>query len=84
MISSTTGKWICFAKISDFPCVELEQYCICKREEFGDMIFCDNKTCSIGWWHYSCANVKRKPRGSWYCPCTLHQAISLTASFYIS
>ena len=41
-------------------------YCICRQGEFGRMIYCDNANCSIGWWHFECANLKRKPRGTWY------------------
>ena len=42
-------------------------YCICKRPEFGNMIYCDNPSCKIVKFHYSCVNVTRKPRGQWVC-----------------
>ena len=41
----------------------LDQYCICGREEFGKMIFCDGKDCPIGWWHFECAGVSKTPKG---------------------
>ena len=25
------------------------------------MIFCDGKTCPVGWWHYSCAELGKDP-----------------------
>ena len=31
------------------------------------MICCDNVNCSYKWIHYSCANMKRAPKGTWYC-----------------
>ena len=39
-----------------------------KPVEYGKMIICDNETCDIGWYHYGCINMKRKPRGRWICP----------------
>ena len=42
-------------------------YCICKRPEFGNMIYCDNPSCKIVKFYYSCVNVTRKPRGQWVC-----------------
>ena len=43
-------------------------YCLCRRPSFPPMIACDNKLCKIEWFHYSCVNVKKAPRKSWYCP----------------
>ncbi|XP_072163624.1 uncharacterized protein [Diadema setosum] len=45
-----------------------EDFCICHRGEFGRMIMCDMVTCSQRWFHYSCVGIRRKPRGTWYCP----------------
>lgn len=41
-----------------------EQFCICRRGEFGNMIACDNPLCKIEWFHYSCVGLKRKPVGT--------------------
>ena len=41
--------------------------CVCKQPEYGKMIACDNQTCDIVWFHHSCANVRRKPEGKWFC-----------------
>ena len=43
-------------------------FCICNRPEYGKMIECDNVSCDIGWFHFSCVGVRRKPKGEWYCP----------------
>ena len=43
-------------------------WCLCKGDENGRMIACDNQDCSIEWFHYSCVGIKRKPKGKWYCP----------------
>lgn len=42
-------------------------HCVCKRPEFGNMIFCENSTCKIGWYHYPCINMRKAPRGKWFC-----------------
>ena len=41
-------------------------YCWCQQEEFGRMIACDNPTCRIEWFHFSCVGLSRKPKGRWY------------------
>ena len=43
-------------------------YCFCQKEEHGKMIQCENPTCKYGWFHFSCIDLKRPPKGSWYCP----------------
>ena len=42
-------------------------YCTCRRPKFGKMILCENKDCIIGWYHYPCEEMKRRPNESWYC-----------------
>ena len=48
--------------------VDMPKWCLCGEPEYGKMIICDNDACGIGWFHYPCVNVKRKPRGRWFCP----------------
>ena len=43
-------------------------YCVCKRPCFEPMIGCDKPGCEIEWYHYTCVNVTRAPKGSWICP----------------
>ena len=43
-------------------------YCICQRPEYGKMIQCDNSQCKYIWFHYPCVNIKRAPKGNWFCP----------------
>eukprot|EP00049_Salpingoeca_infusionum_P004267 m.76364 g.76364 ORF g.76364 m.76364 type:complete len:237 (-) comp12485_c0_seq7:367-1077(-) len=45
----------------------VEQYCICKQPSYGSMIACDNDTCPIEWFHYSCVGLTEEPKGKWYC-----------------
>jgi len=46
-----------------------EVYCTCNRgEDEDDMVACDNKDCSIEWFHFFCVGIKSKPKGRWYCP----------------
>ena len=43
-------------------------YCKCKRPSFPPMIACEGRNCKIEWYHYSCVNITRAPKGNWYCP----------------
>ena len=44
-------------------------YCWCKREEFGEMIQCDNPHCPAGWYHFECVNITMHDlqKKKWYC-----------------
>ena len=44
------------------------KWCYCNGENYGKMIGCDNKNCSIQWFHVKCLGHKRIPKQSWYCP----------------
>lgn len=43
------------------------KYCICHTVSFGEMIACDNAECPIEWFHLSCLNIDKAPKGKWYC-----------------
>ena len=50
---------------------EQQVYCYCHGPEEGTMIACDNKACTIEWFHKKCLKMKSVPLGKWYCPdCT--------------
>ena len=42
-------------------------WCVCRKEEYGRMILCENSNCKIGWFHFGCVGLSRKPPGMWYC-----------------
>ena len=44
-------------------------YCYCKGKDDGSkMICCENENCSSGqWFHFKCVNLRRAPRGQWFC-----------------
>ena len=45
--------------------------CVCQQayDEYGDnVIGCDNDKCQYGWLHYSCVNLKKVPKGAYFCP----------------
>ena len=46
----------------------LELFCVCRKPEYGDMIACDNPSCTTPdeWYHYKCVKIKSTPR-KWYC-----------------
>ena len=44
-----------------------EVWCYCKGKD-GEMIFCDNDTCTIRWFHTECLKLPTVPKGKWYCP----------------
>lgn len=41
-------------------------YCICQQISYGEMIFCENDTCPIEWFHFSCVDLTSKPKGRWW------------------
>ena len=36
-------------------------------DDGSKMIFCEADSCAVGWYHFKCVNLKRKPRGKWIC-----------------
>lgn len=44
------------------------RYCLCNQVSYGEMICCDNPTCSIEWFHYGCVGITEAPKGKWFCP----------------
>lgn len=47
---------------------ESGEWCFCGLPSFGLMIECDNKKCSIQWFHCECLRIRSVPKGKWYCP----------------
>ena len=47
-----------------------QTFCYCHGPEEGDMITCDNPDCNIEWFHITCLQMKRFPKGKgkWFCP----------------
>ena len=46
-----------------------DEWCYCGGSEtLGDMIGCDNPSCSIKWFHMNCLGIDSIPEGEWYCP----------------
>ncbi|KAI1443363.1 hypothetical protein F5Y02DRAFT_221042 [Annulohypoxylon stygium] len=45
-----------------------KKYCLCRRNESGNMIACNNNACPYEWFHWKCVGLKSKPRGKWLCP----------------
>ena len=61
-IRTTLDKF--FVKVI-FPCIlrgktteeesnveEADTFCYCRKDEFGQMVACDNKACKIEWFHF--------------------------------
>ena len=44
------------------------RYCLSNQVSYGEMICCDNPSCSIEWFHYGCVGITEAPKGKWYCP----------------
>ncbi|KAG0417743.1 Transcriptional regulatory protein PHO23 [Dictyocoela roeselum] len=42
-------------------------YCFCNKSEDADMIACDDKNCSIEWFHLKCVGLTEIPEGKWFC-----------------
>lgn len=49
------------------PHFPVPTYCWCGGGESGRMIACDNPCCTVEWFHFECAGLRRKPRGKWFC-----------------
>ena len=44
-------------------------YCYCQKEEYGDLVGCDNAACKYQWFHLDCLKLKTLPKSSkWFCP----------------
>jgi len=43
-------------------------WCYCSKPEFGDMIKCDNKSCTIKWFHFDCLEMRTAPKGEVVLP----------------
>ena len=43
-------------------------YCICQLPEYGKMIRCDHPECEYEQFHYDCVEIRKAPRGKWFCP----------------
>ena len=36
-----------------------------KELEYGKIVLCSNDECPIGWFHYECVHMNRKPKAKW-------------------
>ncbi len=55
--------------VNTLPTISAEEsYCMCNGVDDGSrMICCDNVDCTVQWYHVKCLNMKRIPKGVWYC-----------------
>ncbi|KAK3606267.1 hypothetical protein CHS0354_037943, partial [Potamilus streckersoni] len=37
-------------------------WCFCQKEEYGQMVACDNQTCQFQWFHFDCKSIVSKPK----------------------
>jgi len=44
-----------------------EIYCFCQGVSYGDMVCCENTSCKLQWFHFSCVGLTASPTGKWYC-----------------
>lgn len=58
----------------DEPKEDETVYCLCQKpwldDDDEDMVACDGKKCPQEWFHYSCVDLKRKPKANekFFCP----------------
>ena len=43
-------------------------WCYRRKGEVGEMIACDDKDCSIVWFHTTCLHLYKIPKGKWFYP----------------
>ena len=77
-----TGKWLMRQPISDKENVQTpmpsiaetdeEDYkkvwCYCSQPSRGEIIFCENDSCTIKWFHCDCMRIRKISKGSWRYP----------------
>ena len=44
-----------------------DKFCFCQNIKHGEMVLCDNPTCTIEWYHFSCVGLLFSSKGEWYC-----------------
>lgn len=44
-----------------------ELYCFCQGVSYGDMVCCENSSCKLQWFHFSCVGLTSSPIGKWFC-----------------
>ena len=42
-------------------------WCHCKERKGGDMVGCDNRSCTTKWFHLECVGLSAVPHGKWHC-----------------
>ena len=42
-------------------------WCHCKERKGGDMVGCDNRSCTTKWFHLVCVGLSTVPNGKWQC-----------------
>ena len=75
MVSGTVTSALPTRSTADPLCTTSKQedgnlICTCQImcDPNGDSgIGCDNGNCPYKWFHYKCVNIKRVPKGTWYC-----------------
>lgn len=73
ILPELVGKWFTRAKVLPNTSSTIEdsddgKWCYCKESKGGTMIGCDNKHCTIKWFHTSCLQIQEPPTGKWLCP----------------
>ena len=43
-------------------------WCYCQQVKGGDMVGCENKDCTIKWFHMECLKMTESLKGKWFCP----------------
>uniref|UniRef100_A0A672J7U1 PHD-type domain-containing protein n=1 Tax=Salarias fasciatus TaxID=181472 RepID=A0A672J7U1_SALFA len=44
------------------------KWCVCPGEETLPIVGCDSENCKIQWFHFGCMEIKKTPKGKWFCP----------------
>ena len=42
-----------------------KSWCYCCQPTYGNMILCDNQSCTIQWFHFDCLSIRAPPKGKW-------------------
>ena len=67
------GKWYTHKELQTRKNQSLQSeedngsWCYTKEGRGGDMIACENKSCSTVWYHLQCVGLSAVPQGKWFC-----------------
>ena len=73
ILSVVVGRWFARALVPSFNDSlssddDYAYWCVCQTHiEDSTLIWCDNKMCTITWYHPGCVHLQQIPKDDWLC-----------------